>query len=59
MAFLERFFSPDNVHSVILVVGLVYLIKTERRLARLEAVCRLMCPFDLDGRRKEKEDDGD
>ena len=58
MAFLERFFSPDNVHSVILVVGLVYLIKTERRLARLEAVCKLMCPFKDYGAPKGKDEDG-
>jgi hypothetical protein len=59
MDFLERFFSPGNVHSVILVIGLVYLIKTERRLARLEAVCKLMCPFKQDGSAKERNDDGD
>jgi hypothetical protein len=41
MSFLERFFSPENLHSVILVGCLIYLIKSERRMARLEAIIEI------------------
>ncbi len=57
MGFLERFFSPDGAHIAFLGVIAVYFIKTERRLARIEAACKLMCPF-LKGT-EEKGDNGD
>lgn len=41
MGFLERFFSPDGLHFVVLSACLVYLIKTERRIARVEAIIEL------------------
>jgi len=41
MSFLERFFSPEGLHFVILSACLVYLIKTERRIARVETIIEI------------------
>ncbi len=57
MSFLERFFSPDGAHFAVLAVIAVYFVKTERRLARIEAACKLMCPFPR--RSDEQENNGD
>ena len=58
MGFLERFFSPDGAHFAVLTVILVYFVKTERRLARIEAACKLMCPFLKESGQKENISDG-
>jgi hypothetical protein len=58
MGFLERFFSADGAHFAVLSIILVYFIKTERRLAKIEAACRLMCPFSITEKPKENGKNG-
>jgi len=53
MGFLERFFSPDSLHFVVLTICLVYLIKTERRIARVEAIIELFFERSTSTREKE------
>ncbi len=53
MGFLERFFSGWDINTTFLAVCLVYLMKTERRIARLEGAVETMVRLELQNEEEE------